>query len=147
MPLKDQAELETRFPDRFEDASAWLALADAALKLPPNIQAQQFMDIIEAHESARIAARYLSLAGIAAARARQSELARAVRAVRDAWSSYRYGAAWAVLQDAQKAPDKRITARKWLEQHDLIPTASEAAAMQRRFTSARTRTPTGQRIR
>lgn len=147
MPMKDQEQFEAQFPDRFEDAAAWLALADAVLALPPNIQAPEFMSIIDAHEGARLNARYLSLAGIDAAKARQGELARAVRTVRDAWASYRYGAAWAVLQEAQKAPDKRITARKWLEQHDLIPTASEAAAMQRRFISARTRTPTGQRVR
>jgi hypothetical protein len=147
MPIKDQEQFEAQFPDRFEDAGAWLALADAALALPPNIQAAEFQAIVDAHETARLAARYLSLAGIEAAKARQGELARAVRQVRDAWSSYRYGAAWAVLQEAQKAPDKRLTARKWLEAHNLIPTASEAAAMQRRFISARTRTPTGQRVR
>lgn len=147
MPMKDQELFEQQFPDRFEDASSWLSLADAVLQLPPDITAPQFQSIVDAHESARLAARYLSLAGIEAAKARQGELARAVRTVRDAWSSYRYGAAWAVLQEAQKAPDKRITARKWLENHDLIPTASEASAMQRRFTSARPRTPTGQRIR
>lgn len=147
MPMKDQEQFEAQFPDRFEDAGAWLALADAALALPPNIQAAQFQSLIDAHETARLAARYLSLAGIEAAKTRQGELARAVRQVRDAWSSYRYGAAWAILQEAQKAPDKRVTARKWLENHNLLPTASEAAAMQRRFESARPRKSTSQRVR
>lgn len=147
MPLKNQEQFEEKFPDRFEDASAWLALADAALAIPPDLQAPELRALIEAHESARLAARYLSLTGIEQATARMNELARAARGAADPWSVRRFGSAWALLQDAQKAPDRRPTARKWLEAHDLIPTASEATAMQRRFISARTRTPTGQRIR
>ena len=147
MPIKNQQQYEEQFPDRFEDATAWLALADAVLGLPQLLSDPNFKGIPRAHEEARLAARYLSLQGIEDAKRKQGEIARAVRARTSPISVQRYGAAWAVLQDAQKAPDKRPTWRKWLEKHDLIPTAAEALAIQRRFASARKRTPTGQRIR
>lgn len=136
MPLNDQSELETAMPDRFEGAEPWLALADAALSLVWDTKTPSFPPVIAAHEAARLNAKHLSLTGIDDAKKRQAEIAVAVRGSQDPWAINRYAAAWGVLSDAQKAPDQRRTWRQWLEQHDLIPTSSEAAAAASRQVAA-----------
>ena len=97
MPLKDQERYETSYPDRFEGAGAWIALADAVLGLPQLLSDPSFKGVPRAHEEARLAARYLSLEGIEDAKRKQGEIARAARTATSPLSVQRYGAAWAVL--------------------------------------------------
>lgn len=132
MALKNQAELEAQYPDRFEGAAPWLALADAVLELPRDLTDARFLALMQSHEDTRLNAKFLSLAGIDDLRPTKNRLALEVRASRDPWSISRYAAANAILTEAEKAPDKRYTAKKWLEQFDLIPTSSEIAAYHRR---------------
>lgn len=145
--LKNQQAYEKQYPDRFEGAGAWIALADAVLGLPQLLSDPSFKGVPRAHEEARLAARYLSLQGIEDAKRKQGEIARAARSSINPISAQRYGAAWAVLEDAQKAPDKRPTWRRWLEKHDLIPTAGEVSAMHLRFAATRKLQSTFQRPR
>ena len=143
---EDQAAAESDYPERFDDGRDWITLAERAqdmgdlrkytadewqaltafpaTAIPEGVTASMLWMLGADYEAARLAARYVTLDGLATIKNAWEEAARAIRATWNPVGIRGLRAALFILDQATKDPDRRRTWSGLARDLDIISIAS-----------------------